>query len=254
MNSLMLAVLLAAVFFANFYASSIGGASLLIMPVMFLTGIPANIAIGTNRLHRIFASGTAALKFMKEVKVSMKHLAAFCLASIFGTTLGALIVISIDSWVLKLSVSAVLLVLAVIFFLEKDIGLREKKGKEKKENVAFGSSAMFLIGVYRAIVGSAAGTFIRVYLVLKEGKTFLQAATFASVISVVSNISATMIFIWAGIIDYWIALYMIVFGIVGSYMGARIAIEKGNKFVKKIFLLLVILMSIRIIAGALFEI
>ncbi|MBN2067479.1 MAG: sulfite exporter TauE/SafE family protein [Candidatus Diapherotrites archaeon] len=254
MDPLLLGALLATVFFANIYASSVGGASLLILPMMFLAGIPANIAVGTNRLHRVFATGTGAAKYLKNVKIDFRHLWFYAISTAIGAVVGAFIVVSIDKTALELIISIFLLALAVFFLVKKDFGMKEKKEKPVKKSLAFTGIAMFAISVYRSIFGSAAGTFLRVYLVVKDGLSFLQASAYASLIANIGNIFAVIIFGWAGIIDYWIALYMIIVGSAGSYIGAHLAIKKGNEFVRKIFLLLAIITSLRLIAGIAFGI
>ena len=254
MDPIILAILLVVVFFSNIYGSSVGGGGLIVIPAMFLAGIPANITVGTNRFYRIFASGAGALKFLKEVRVDLKNIVLYATLSVAGSIAGALVVISLDESVLKLVISIALLLLAVFFLLKKDLGLKEQKQETVKQNLAASSAVMLLIGAYRSIIGSASGTFLRMYFLIKEKLTFLQAATYSGVIATISNIAASLVFINAGIIDYWIALYMIIAGVAGSYIGARLAIKKGNTFVRKLFLIVVILSSLKLIGGVLFGI
>ena len=254
MDPIVLAILLVVVFFSNVYGSSVGGGGLLVIPVMFLAGIPTGITVGTNRFYRIFASGAGALKFVKEVKVDLKNVVLYATLSVIGSVVGALIVISLDQAILKLIISIALLFLAVFFLLKKDLGLKEHKQEAVKQNLVASSTVMFLIGAYRSIIGSASGTFLRMYFLIKEKLTFLQAATYSGVIATISNIAASLVFINAGIIDYWIAGYMIIAGVAGSYLGARLAIKKGNTFVRKLFLIVVVLSSLKLIGGILFGI
>jgi uncharacterized membrane protein YfcA len=252
MEPLMLAVLLAVVFFANFYASAVGSASLLILPVMFFTGMPANVAIATNRLHRVFATGASGIKYLRNVKVDLKDALLYLTVSSVGAILGAFIVINLEKSFLKLFVSLTLLAMAIFFFVKKDLGLKEQKGKKSKQNLVLSSFILFGIALYRSVVGSSAGTFLRIYFILREKFSFLQAATYNSLIATIGNIFATLVFIFAGIIDYWIALYMILVGVAAAYLGAHFSIKKGNDFVRKLFLLVVILTSLKLIADVLF--
>jgi uncharacterized membrane protein YfcA len=254
MDPVVLATLLVVVFFSNVYGSSVGGGGLLVIPAMFLAGIPTSIVVGTNRFYRIFASGAATLKFMKEIKVDLKNIILYASLSVIGSVAGALIVISLDESFLKLVISIALLFLAVFFLLKKDLGLKEQKQETIKQNIVASSAVMVLLGIYRSIIGSATGTFLRMYFLVKEKLTFLQAATYSGLIATISNISASIVFINAGIIDYWLAAYLIIAGVTGSYLGARLAIKKGNAFVRKLFLIVVVLSSLKLIGGVLFGI
>ena len=77
-------------------------------------------------------------------------------------------------------------------------------------------------------------------------------AEHGSTIGFAINIFASIVFIFAGIIDYWLAFYMIIVGILGSYLGAKTAMKKGNKFIRRLFLLLVVIISIRLLISVIF--
>jgi hypothetical protein len=246
MEPLTLILVFLAVFFANVYASSVGGASLLILPALFLAGVPADIAIGTNRLHRIFATGTSLYKYSREVQLERKSVLLYSAVSAIGAIIGAFVVLNLDQQFLKFIVSIFLILLTVFFLLKRDLGLKGDKGKKTDNNLT-SSIVLFLIAFYRSIVGSAAGTFLRVYMVLKHGMTFIEAAAYCSFIALASNVFAVVVFIWGGLIDYWLAFYMIIAGISGAYVGAHLALKKGNVFVRRLFLVIVMLTSAKIL-------
>tara|TARA_Y100000310_G_C20686687_1_gene819459 strand:+ start:1602 stop:2357 length:756 start_codon:yes stop_codon:yes gene_type:complete len=249
MELIHLIIFLIIVFFSNFFASIVGGASLLILPAMLILGIPADITVATNRFHRVFATGTSSITYLRKIKVNYKLLFWYCLISIIGGVLGAFIVLSLNESILKLIVSIFLLILGVYFIFNKDLGIKDSKAKPNK---LVSYIVLFILGVYRTIVGSAAGTFTRAYLIISDKLTFLQSATFGSTIGFAINIFASIVFIFAGIIDYWLAFYMIIVGILGSYLGAKTAMKKGNKFIRRLFLLLVVIISIRLLISVIF--
>lgn len=255
MDLLMLALIVATTFFAQFYASSVGGASMLTLPVMFLAGMPSNIAVGTNRVYHVFTTALAASKFLKKTKFEMRNLVLYLVTGTAGAVLGAFVAISLDEKMLKSLISAVLLALGVFFLAKKDFGLREHKPEKAGEkNLVVAGIAVFALGLYRSVIGSAGDTFLRIFFVIKERLSFLQAAAYSSVIAFAGNVFATVVFMWSGVIDYWVALPMIVAGILGTYVGVQIAIKGGNELIRKIFLALVIITSLRLIGGVIFGI
>ena len=60
-----------------------------------------------------------------------------------------------------------------------------------------------------------------------------------------TNISALIVFIRQGNYLFEIAILMAVFNIVGSLIGSRVALKKGNGFVRIIFLVIVTIMILR---------
>jgi uncharacterized membrane protein YfcA len=60
-----------------------------------------------------------------------------------------------------------------------------------------------------------------------------------------TNIAALVVFIKQGNYIIELAILMAVFNITGSFIGTRIALKKGNGFVRTLFLVIVCLMILR---------
>ena len=72
------------------------------------------------------------------------------------------------------------------------------------------------------------------------GFDFLRASAHSKLLNVSTNIGSILYFGGSGNILYHYALPMAVFNFAGSLLGARLAILKGNKFIRIFFLLVVI--------------
>lgn len=213
-----------------------------------MAGVPADVAVGTNRLHRIFATGASSLRYL-SVKLDLRNIVLYSSVGSVGAIIGALIAISLDPTLLKLVISLALLSIAALFLFRGDLGLGEQMAK-KDCSRARSSIVIAVVGLYRSIIGSAAGTFLRVYFILGEGLSFIQAAAYTSHIALINNLVSVFVFVFAGLIDYGLAFYMIVFGFAGGYIGAHIAINKGNRFIRAVFLILVLASSAKLIWDA----
>jgi len=244
---LSLAFLLAVVFIANFYAASAGGASILILPAMFLIGIPPMVAVGTNRFHRVFSTGAMLFKFLKEIKLEKKGTLGFIIVTIIGAIIGAVITVNLSPDFLKNIVLTAISIVIVFMLVKNNLGLEERKINPSKTNKIFTIVGVFLVSLYRAIIGSAAGTFLRLHLVAFCGYDFLKSAALASVLGFTSSVVATILFMGFGIIDYVLGVEMLVVGMAGGYLGATFAIKNGNKFIQKIFFGVAILMIIKLV-------
>jgi len=247
MDLISLAFFLLIVFFANFFAASVGGGSILILPAMFLFWIPPALAVGTNRVHRVFATGSMVLKFMKEKQIDFSALKVFLVISIIGSIIGALVVVNLDEGLLKNLVLGILLFVVVFLLANRKFGLTRRKVKETKLRNFLSNFGIFLIAVYRAIIGSASGTFLRIYFVRAKGYDFLKAAAMSSPLGLVSSFAGAIIFIYFGLVDYVLAAEMAVVGMIGGYLGAKFAVEKGNKFIQALFYALAIVIILRVL-------
>ena len=77
------------------------------------------------------------------------------------------------------------------------------------------------------------------------GYEFVEASAYSKVINCMTNISALVVFIHQGNYIIEIAIIMSIFNITGSLIGSRLALRKGNNFVRSIFLVIVTLMIAR---------
>ena len=77
------------------------------------------------------------------------------------------------------------------------------------------------------------------------GYDFLTASAHSKIINLATNLGSLVFFIISGKILYQIALPMAACNAVGGLLGARLAILKGNKFIRIFFLVIVIIVIIR---------
>jgi uncharacterized membrane protein YfcA len=64
---------------AGLYASSVGGGGLFTLPLLLWTGIPVQIALGTQRFAAVILELASSIRFYKEKKVNLKFALPFAL-------------------------------------------------------------------------------------------------------------------------------------------------------------------------------
>jgi hypothetical protein len=77
------------------------------------------------------------------------------------------------------------------------------------------------------------------------GFEFVQASAYAKIVNCMTNISALVVFIRHGNFILGIAILMALFQIAGSIIGTKMAIKRGNGFIRIFFLIIVSLMIMR---------
>jgi uncharacterized membrane protein YfcA len=77
------------------------------------------------------------------------------------------------------------------------------------------------------------------------GYDFLKASAYAKFINASTNVGSIVLFAITGKIIYAIALPMAVCNAVGGLLGAKLALLKGNKFIRIFFLVVVCLTILR---------
>ena len=77
------------------------------------------------------------------------------------------------------------------------------------------------------------------------GFDFLQANIYAKLVNLATNIGSITLFVIKGKIIWTVAIPMAVCNATGAWLGARLAISKGNGFIRIFFLIVVGIALIR---------
>jgi hypothetical protein len=72
------------------------------------------------------------------------------------------------------------------------------------------------------------------------GFDFMQANAHAKVVNLATNLGSIVLFMIKGSILWSIAIPMAICNAVGGFLGSKMAIQKGNKFIRTFFLLVII--------------
>lgn len=76
--------------------------------------------------------------------------------------------------------------------------------------------------------------------ILLLGYNFLSASAHAKMVNLATNLGSMTLFLFKGVIIWKIALPMAAANAFGGFAGARLAIAKGNKFIRIFFLVVVV--------------
>ena len=233
--------------FAGFIDAIVGGGGLIQFPAFMIlfpnSSIPT--AFGTNKIAGLSGTSLAAVQYAKRIKFNWKLLAITAISSFVFSFIGAKLVSIINVNFLKPFIFFVLIAIAIYTFKKKDFGTIPTKKLNEKKKYLFGLLLGILIGFYDGFLGPGTGSFLVLGFVALLGFEFLEASAYAKVINCVTNVSALYVFISQGNYIIEIALIMAVSNVIGSIIGSRMAILKGNEFIRKIFLFVVCIMIIR---------
>jgi uncharacterized membrane protein YfcA len=111
----------------------------------------------------------------------------------------------------------------------------------RRHHVAAGLSGL-VIGFYDGLIGPGTGTFLVITLVALMGYDFLQASAKSKIVNLATNTGALLLFIPHGAVLWLFGGILAVANIAGSYLGSRMAISRGSKFIRIVFLIVVVLL------------
>jgi uncharacterized protein len=234
-------------FVAGFIDSVVGGGGLIQLPALLIS-FPKNalpMLFGTNKIAALSGTSVAAYQYSRRIKFDLRLLLVISLFALIASALGAKSLSYFKVDVLKPVILAALILIAVYTFLKKDLGSVQTKTLPIGKQMLFGSILATVIGFYDGFFGPGTGSFFVLGFVLVIGFDFLTASAYAKFINCITNISALIVFIKQGNFILGIAVLMAVCNITGSIFGSRLALKKGNSFIRVIFLVIVVIMILR---------
>ena len=95
------------------------------------------------------------------------------------------------------------------------------------------------LGAYDGFFGPGVGSMLIVAFMLVFGDTITRASGNAKVVNLASNLAAVGVFAWRGTVIWSIAVPMAVANAVGASLGARLALSRGDRFVRWVVLVVV---------------
>jgi len=228
-------------FFAGFIDSIVGGGGLLQTPAMLiiLPQFPIATLLGTTKIPSLTGTAFAAFKYSRKVEINWKLLIPIIFTAFWGAMLGAYCITLISSDGIKPVILFLLIGIAVYTYSQKKFGLHQEKDLSYKKQLIIGLSFGLVIGFYDGLIGPGTGTFFVLAFISFLGNDFLRSSANAKYVNVGTNIAALIYFAKSGHILYEYAIPMAVFNLCGSYLGIRLALLKGNKFIRIFFLCVV---------------
>lgn len=232
----MLLFLIGAGFIAAFIDSVVGGGGLISLPALLFTGLPPQIALGTNKLASTMGSLTSSISFIRHGKTDKKLLLKLLPLSIIGSAIGVYVVQKIPSEALKPLILVALIMVTIYTLTKKEWGINSTYNGMTKKKLLFALFIVPLIGFYDGFLGGGTGSFF-LFSFLLMGFDFVESAGNAKVLNFGSNLTALIVFLCYDSVYYLYGIVMGVAMILGAYIGSRVAIAKGSNYVKILFVL-----------------
>lgn len=236
-----LVLLCLAAFGAGFIDAIVGGGGLLQTPaaLLILPNYPVASIFGTVKIPSLLGTAVAAYKYSKQVKFNIKVLSACVFAAFCASLLGAYSVSLINNQVIKPIILVVLLFVAIYTYFNKQFGIHQHKAHSVTKQVLLAGLFGLIIGFYDGLIGPGTGSFLILVFIAVLGFDFVGASAHAKIVNMATNLAALIYFSSTGHVLYQYAIPMAIFNVLGSFLGAKLALLKGNKFIRIFFLIVV---------------
>ena len=245
-------MLMLLLFFTGLFAGTVdaiaGGGGLISIPVLLSLGIPPQLAFGTNKLQSTIGTFVAATRYHRQGLTSLRMVYVGIFSGMAGAILGSVAAQLINSDVLRKIIPVLLLLILVYTLLSPRFGFKDNQPKMKATYfyLIFG----FVLGLYDGFFGPGVGSFWVFLLTFFMGYNLIKATAYTKIFNLNSNVIATICFAIGSNIDYKIALCMAAGQLIGGRLGANLAINKGARLIRPMFLCIVTVTTMSLIYKA----
>ncbi len=225
-------ILAVAYVLAGFIDSVAGGGGLVALPAILLTGIPPEVAMGTNKMISSIGMSASLFNYARAKLIQSSRMLFFgVVATLIGGLCGGMTLHLFDSETIG-KIIVVLLPFGMVATL-----MPRKRVREASELTPFAMyvtlpSLLFVLGFYEGFFGPGSGSFLILLLHFALGIGFVQSSAMAKVFNVAGTFSGLLVFLWHGNVLFSVVLPLAFASIVGNVIGSRLAIYVGQKLVR----------------------
>lgn len=248
-----LVILALVAFSAGFIDAVAGGGGMLTVPALLSLGLPPHIALGTNKLSATFASSTAAFTYYRKKLFSPRFWSTAFLATLIGAIFGTLLVDFISTvWLEKALPLVILAAAAYTIWHPQPKGDSHELPKDDPNLNKKQWGQGLTLGFYDGVAGPGTGAFWVVSAMSMYKMNILLSSGLAKAMNFTSNITSLVTFIILGHVNWAIGLTMGVCLMAGAFLGAHSAIRFGGKFIRPVFVTVVVILSVKLAIDAWF--
>ena len=242
METYIIILLCIASFVAGFIDAIVGGGGLIQTPAALILMPAQSVAtiIGTLKIPGFSGTSMATYQYLKKATVNWKLFIIMAIVSFVFAFIGSSLLNVMQNDFMEPLLFVILVLLLLYTYFKKDFGQFQVDKLSQKQIYIYGIVICIFLGFYDGFIGPGTGSFLVLGFVAILGFDFLHASANAKMVNLATNFGSICLFVLKGKIIWAIAIPMAVCNALGGFIGAKLAIKKGNGFIRIFFLIIVI--------------
>jgi hypothetical protein len=229
---------------AGFINVMAGGGSALTLPALIFIGLDSATANGTNRIALLIQNIAAISSFRREKVTGLKQGVLFAVFTLPGAIVGALVAIEIGDELFRRLLAVVMIGIVISLFVSSATSGNNERDQTKHSIWIY--PALFALGFYGGFLQVGIG-FLLIAALFHLGRFNLVRVNMNKVLIIlVYTIPALVIFTWSGHVNWFFGLSLALGNAVGAWWGARVAVRGGDRVIRIVLSLAIILMALKL--------
>ena len=231
---------------AGFINVNAGGGSTITLPSLIFIGLDSGLANGTNRIGILFQNISSVSSFRHQKIHQFKQSLILSLFTLPGAIIGACLSIRVSNeWFQRILAFVMIGIVFSMLFKRSDRNSANIGGNDTQHWLIY--PAMLGIGFYGGFIQAGVGYLLMasLYHLLRIG--LVQVNMHKVFIVMIYTIPALSIFIWTGNVNWGYGLTLAAGMAFGGWWGARTAVKGGEKIIRRILILAILLMAMKLL-------
>lgn len=212
-----------------------GNGSAITLSILILSGMPANVANGTNRIGALVQTFTAVLSLRRSKRTLLlfKDSRWFLIPAIIGSAIGALLAVDVDPIILRRIIGVIMLLL-LLTMVYKPAKWSRATERSRSHKTALNWVLIFLVSVYGGFLQMGIGIMLLSLLVLVARYSLRDANIIKLALAFFFVLPAFAIFVLSGDLEWLPGILLAVGQGIGALIGARyiLFLPKANTIVR----------------------
>lgn len=251
MDPIEQALLFAISVLANlFSAFSGGGAGLIQLPALIFLGLPFGIALATHKVASVALGVGATLRHLREPTLDGRFSLFMLATGLPGVVLGASVILQVPDRAAEIALGLLTTGLGIYSVLNPSLGQAHQPRHRSRRGYALGGAVLLIIGVLNGSLTSGTGLFVTLWLIRWFGLDYKRAVAHTLVLVGLfwNGTGALTLGVLGDIRWSWLPA-LLAGSLIGGYLGAHLAIKKGNRWIKRGFELVTMLVGTKLVLG-----
>jgi uncharacterized membrane protein YfcA len=229
---------------AGFINVNAGGGSSLTLPTLIFMGLDAAAANGTNRIGLIIQNIFAVSSFKKNKVQDFKQSSFLALFTLPGAVIGAFVATQVSNILFQRILGGVLIFIVLSMFFSHSYKSENKKLQMKKSWLLY--PALIGIGFYGGFLQVGVGFLFMAALYHLLRVNLVRVNMHKVFIILIYTIPAFVIFLCTDNVNWKYGLVLAAGNGIGGWWGAHAAVKGGDKIIRIILAIAIIIMSVKL--------
>lgn len=231
-----------------FSAFAGGGAGLIQLPALIFLGLPFGVALATHKVASVALGIGATTRHLRERSLDLRFSLFILGAGVPGVMVGAGLILAVPEHLARIALGVLTMALGIYSRVRPQLGLVESPRRRDRRGYVIGGIGLFIIGMLNGSLTSGTGLFVTLWLVGWFGLDYKRAVAYTLIlVGMFWNGSGAVTLGLLGEIRWAWLPALLAGSFIGGYLGAHLAIVKGNQWIKTGFEVITVMVGLSLI-------